>query len=295
MRRMLLLILFIILLGACTKGAIHKKEEKIIIKTKKEEVKKIALLVGVSNYTDKNSDLNGIYKDIKKMKTLFEHLGYKTVVLYDEESMGILKTLNKYGKELSSKDFFAFYYSGHGSYVKDKNGDETDGKDETLVLSDGEINKHLTDDRLDNTFAQIKARKLMIFDSCHSGTVSKFSNEKVQIKTISPEYVTTIFRKSKKNIVNNKGEYVVLSSSRDNENSLMTSEGSLFTQAFDKAISKNRQISFKALITDIRSQIRTYCKNNKLDAQTPQIESSAKGFESMMLQDYLTKVTKILK
>ena len=44
------------------------------------------------------------------------------------------------------------WYSGHGSYVRDTNGDEADGVDETLYLYDG----NLVDDELNNILQGIK-------------------------------------------------------------------------------------------------------------------------------------------
>ena len=44
------------------------------------------------------------------------------------------------------------WYSGHGSYLPDNNGDETDGADETLYLFDG----HLRDDDINQILQTIK-------------------------------------------------------------------------------------------------------------------------------------------
>ena len=61
------------------------------------------------------------------------------------------------------------HYSGHGSYVKDDNGDDTGGYDEVLCPLDG---GYIRDDDLHTLFAQLneKAHLVCIFDCCHSGT-----------------------------------------------------------------------------------------------------------------------------
>ena len=70
-----------------------------------------------------------------------------------------------------AEDFVVFTYSGHGSWRPDQDGDEHDGRDETLCAYDGQ----LVDDELSEIWAQADRglRVLMIADSCHSGTVAR--------------------------------------------------------------------------------------------------------------------------
>jgi metacaspase-1 len=66
---------------------------------------------------------------------------------------------------------FFLSYSGHGGQIHDSNRDETDGKDETWCLYDGQ----LIDDELYfelSCFAP-GVRVLVLSDSCHSGTVTR--------------------------------------------------------------------------------------------------------------------------
>ena len=41
-----------------------------------------------------------------------------------------------------------FHYSGHGSYIKDENGDEVDGKDECLCPIDYAYSGMIIDDEI---------------------------------------------------------------------------------------------------------------------------------------------------
>ena len=72
-------------------------------------------------------------------------------------------------KTLKSGDLFFLTYSGHGGQVKDTNGDEADGMDETWVCYD----RQFVDDELYDLWAQFKrgVRIVVLSDSCHSGTV----------------------------------------------------------------------------------------------------------------------------
>jgi hypothetical protein len=68
-------------------------------------------------------------------------------------------------------------YSGHGSFVPDEDGDEPDGTDECLCPYDVRSQGPITDDELFTLYSDRAqgVRVLMIADSCHSGTVARFS------------------------------------------------------------------------------------------------------------------------
>lgn len=68
-----------------------------------------------------------------------------------------------------------FAFSGHGTWVADKNGDEADGRDEAICFDDAAV-------RDDELCALIRASLApgcsltCFFDSCHSGTVIDLSS-----------------------------------------------------------------------------------------------------------------------
>jgi hypothetical protein len=68
-----------------------------------------------------------------------------------------------------------FHFSGHGTQVVDKNGDEPDGRDEALVPYDYQTAGMLVDDDLGALYDRFpKTGNLtLIMDSCHSGTVQR--------------------------------------------------------------------------------------------------------------------------
>jgi hypothetical protein len=74
---------------------------------------------------------------------------------------------------LGYRDRFVFQYSGHGSWVPDRNGDEIDGRDEVLVMHDF---NYVQDDDLYPLFAgrAFGSRVVTLSDSCHSGSVNRF-------------------------------------------------------------------------------------------------------------------------
>lgn len=63
-------------------------------------------------------------------------------------------------------DLLVLYNSGHGGQMPDVNGDELDGKDETLCWWDGEV----LDDRIGQYLETVECRVVTISDTCNSGT-----------------------------------------------------------------------------------------------------------------------------
>jgi hypothetical protein len=74
-----------------------------------------------------------------------------------------------------------FLYSGHGSRVADDDGDESSGAsgdrmDETLAPYDVSADpaSHIRDDEINRLVSELAGRVVvMVFDSCHSGTISR--------------------------------------------------------------------------------------------------------------------------
>ena len=139
--------------------------------------KQYAILVGLKNvdaaaYDGWNGE-NGCWGcelDVDNMERIVAHLGYKTVALKTERATcaGVLDALKGAARKLKLGDTLLFYFSGHGGQQPDQNGDESDGRDETLVAYDGEV----IDDQLNEVWGKFKSgvRIIMISDSCNSGT-----------------------------------------------------------------------------------------------------------------------------
>ena len=85
--------------------------------------------------------------------------------------MNILDEFKKLLVYSEPGDLLFFLYSGHGSYILDKNGDEKDGYDELLVSCDLQ---GITDDELKILILQYLKKDVTLFamfDSCFSGTI----------------------------------------------------------------------------------------------------------------------------
>lgn len=247
---------------------------------------KQALLIGVSNYGGDN-DLMGIDLDINRMKQLFISWGFTPKVLYNQESLQIEDYLKSYANSLSANDTFAFYYSGHGSYVADKDGDEVDDhRDEALVLSDGVRNIPYIDDNLNHYLSAIEAKKLIIFDSCHSGTANRGDeSSSARAKSFPSNELNAPLSKGLRVGREIGGEYVVLSASEDNEQSLATMSGSLFTNEIYRLL--NSQASLESIREEATYNIVSFAKQIQKKPHHPKFTYSDASFGNSPIGSFL--------
>jgi len=248
--------------------------------------KKEALLVGVSNYGG-NNDLMGIDLDIDNMKQLVTSWGFVPKVLYNQDSLLMKDYLRGYANTLNENDTFILYYSGHGSYKTDTNNDEPDGRDEALVLSDGVRNIPLIDDNLNNYLNAIKAKKLIIFDSCHSGTANRGNEGKrVRAKTLASNELTAPLEKGLRVGREIEGDnYIILSASKDSEQSLATGNGSLFTNEIYKLLKSQKTL--ESIREEATYNIVSFSKKVRKKPHHPQFSYSKPSFGNLSITSYL--------
>ena len=131
---------------------------------------KKALCVGINNYPGFTNDLKGCVNDANDWGVILEYAGFQVDKLLDSQAtkQDILKKLETLLTSAGSDDQVVFTYSGHGTSVADRSGDEIDGYDEALVAYDGTI----LDDELRAVLQKVnpQAHIVIIADSCFSGT-----------------------------------------------------------------------------------------------------------------------------
>lgn len=140
-----------------------------------------ALLIGINEYVSV-PDLRGAKNDVSMMRgILSSRFGFRDEdieVLEDEQATrkGLLDAIERLAERVGPQDVVYLHYSGHGSQVQDQNGDEEDGRDETLIPHDGRTSgiPDITDDELAALLARIDAKQVVVtLDSCHSGTATR--------------------------------------------------------------------------------------------------------------------------
>ena len=137
---------------------------------------KKALLVGI-NYTGTQNELFGCINDVNSVKERINNEGFTTIntltdlTVKTPTRVNILDEFKKLLVYSEPGDLLFFLYSGHGSYILDKNGDEKDGYDELLVSCDLQ---GITDDELKILILQYLKKDVTLFamfDSCFSGSI----------------------------------------------------------------------------------------------------------------------------
>jgi len=147
-----------------------------------------ALLVGVGDYKELNDsgelkDLNGPNNDVMAIKESLISYGISEKdikVLLDKEATrdNIYTVFNQWlVKGTKEGDMAVFFFSGHGSRVRDLNRDEEDNYDEVILPYDMKLpegNNIIVDDEFGFWLRQLKERTVVvILDSCHSGGASR--------------------------------------------------------------------------------------------------------------------------
>lgn len=142
---------------------------------------KRALLVGI-NYTNTPNQLEGCITDVLNIKRfLMEKCGWleESIELLTDETVlkpsrvNIESKLQALVHNAQAGDTVLFHYSGHGSRVRDRSGDESDGVDEVLVPVDYSTAGMIPDDWLrEHVCAKVPAQVTLwaFMDCCHSGT-----------------------------------------------------------------------------------------------------------------------------
>jgi metacaspase-1 len=140
-----------------------------------------ALLVGLRHVDsaaygyDKAKGCEGAEADVDRVSAILNLFIYEKVCLKTEAARAdaILDWLKHFSEISQAGDIVVFYFAGHGEQVPDLDGDELDGRDETVLAYD----RPIIDDEFDKIWLTYSpgVRIVMMSDSCHSGTNYKLA------------------------------------------------------------------------------------------------------------------------
>lgn len=139
----------------------------------------LGLCIGINAY-GQGADLEGCVNDASDWSATLAGRGFDTTCLTDADATkaAIVSEMQAVVDRAGHGDTVVVTYSGHGTWVPDADGDESDGRDEAIcpagVMDDGEV---ITDDELYMVFSSAApgARVVFVSDSCHSGTVARLA------------------------------------------------------------------------------------------------------------------------
>lgn len=142
-----------------------------------------ALLVGINDYIDPGSRLEGCVNDVFAMSAVLQECGFapdeiRTCLDRRATAQGIRERLEWLLEDARPGDERVFYYSGHGAQMPEYGpDDEPDRLVETLVPCDFDwsMDTAVTDEHIAGLYSQLPydTRLAMIFDCCHSGGIHR--------------------------------------------------------------------------------------------------------------------------
>jgi len=191
---------------------------------------KKALYIGI-NYFGTKSELKGCINDVKNISQLMANKFGVTqaVILTDDQQDdskkptydNIINAMRWLSKDAKPGDSLFFHYSGHGGTARDKDEDEVDGFDESILPCDYTTNGQIIDDVIYENLVQplpAGCRLTALFDSCHSGTIMDlpytYQTHNGRVEVIENDVRKEIFKKTS-SVVNsiNSGDSAAISSS----------------------------------------------------------------------------------
>jgi uncharacterized caspase-like protein len=157
-----------------------------------ETARRRAILIGINDYSASTlahsmpspdrawSNLDGAVNDVDLMRelviALYDFKSADVVTLKDQQATrdGVFRALQRLLAQTQKNDVVLFYYSGHGSQVRNSRSAESDRLDESLVPADSRRGApDIRDKELLPFFNGILdrgARLTIVLDTCHSGS-----------------------------------------------------------------------------------------------------------------------------
>ncbi|WP_426323847.1 caspase family protein [Microbacterium sp. E-13] len=142
------------------------------------EPKKLALCIGIDAYP--RDPLSGCVADAESWAKAFREAGFQVESIHNADATRdrILRAMLDKVSSARDGDIVAIQFAGHGTFVPDLDGDETDEfgpKDEALCPVDFRDGQLIIDDDLGAIWDAIPegVSVTLFFDSCHSGSVNR--------------------------------------------------------------------------------------------------------------------------
>lgn len=135
------------------------------------------LHIGI-NYTGTDSELRGCVNDAENLREFMVQTGRvlpgHTSIIEEATGNQIVDAFKQLAAETHAADIDHVFisYSGHGTWVRDKDNEERDHRDECLCPSDYETYGLLSDDELSDLLQLFhpKTTITLLMDCCHSGS-----------------------------------------------------------------------------------------------------------------------------
>ena len=217
-----------------------------------------ALLIGI-NYFGTNNELYGCINDTNSIKSLISNYNFKKISILTDNiekkptRNNILAEFKNLLINSQSGDVLLLFYSGHGSYILDKNNNEKTGKDQLIVPCD--LNG-IIDDELKNII-QTNLKKdvtlIALFDCCHSGSILDLKYQ--YMDSLENNNFTENINESETN-----GNVIMISGCSDvqtsSDASINNKSQGAMTWAFLEAFKSEKNITWRNLLIKMRNLLK---------------------------------------
>lgn len=276
--------------------------------------RRTALLVGINYNTIPHARLNGCYNDVINVSQYLRSvLAYTpdAITLLTDGNNGVSGTASALSPtrqniidgmtalvaDMVAGDEAVFHYSGHGTLVRDTNGDEMTGYDSCLCPLDYSAPSSsgggiITDDEIRTLLVNKVprgARLYVILDCCHNGTGCdvryKYEDYSMLLRARPrPIWLTRQKAFTNSRYANTVGEVFMISGSRDEQTSADAYINNAFAGALTYAVfsilranqATIRTYSWSALLRDVRHFMRVNRYSQIPQVMTGQLISPAR-------------------
>ncbi|KAI0046795.1 hypothetical protein FA95DRAFT_1606607 [Auriscalpium vulgare] len=281
--------------------------------------RKKALCIGI-NYTDCEEPLrlNGCVADAHRMANfLTTRLNYKpedVLLLTDEHvdsrlrptKANMLSAMAWLVHGARTNDSLFFHYAGHGNQIRDVDGEEEDGQDETIQPLDFLTHGDIVDDDIHNIMVKPLppgCRLTSIFDCCHSGTVMDLPYvysangklKKIGLIASTARLVPQMWHGARRGNLASAGtlfsmictgrhiragkmarqtkasaaDCISFGACTDSEEAMDLQDDGAMSSAFIASLTLNKEQTFEELLADLRKRLASYRQKPQLSASHP--------------------------
>ena len=186
-------------------------------------------------------------------KCLKKRYGYQVFYIINQKKQSFKDKFAHFLKCVENE--FVLYYVGHGTSVRDTNGDESDGYDEALVFVDGNvIDDELIDLIIENKNETNKC--VLVSDCCHSGTIWDIQGGNVNGRELPPNLLS-------------------ISAANDKQTAKQTyverMEQGMFTYNMNKVLKKEPNLSPLQLKQKMATSLRKYAQTVTIGTTTQEL------------------------
>jgi metacaspase-1 len=271
-----------------------------------------ALLVGINKYKLPGADLQGCVNDVTNVRdVLLKYYGFAVRdirVLVDTRATkkAIFTRLNWLVKGAKSGDRLLFQFSGHGSQIRDRDGDELkDHLDEIICPHDMDWDgTYIVDDDLKTIFSTlpVKVHLEVLLDCCHSGTATRevpapqgdsthCISRAVRQRFLAPPIDILCRQLDEDDLpinrilkTTNPTNHALFSGCRDNQTSADAYINSTYNGAFTYYLCRHiRDVQGVITRADLLKRLRASLRHEGFD-QVPQLECPAAWKKKMVLE-----------